>query len=248
MDAAEVERLVWEHLSTTEDQRDAIAMLEQGTAEWLASRVLRLTVSNAGTAVGNNPYAKPNGYALDLAGLSEPIDPESYNGRKRTEAMKWGHDNEDLACEAYEMFMTMKIEEAEGHEAAAAFKVDHCGLVVDLERPWLGASPDGIVGNGLLEIKCPVTQRLYPSMPPYYYDQITAQMAILKKEWCDFVVWTPTDMNVWHFEFDAKYWADFLLPRLEDFYHKSFLPLYVQAVVEGRTVPPAKLVERILHK
>lgn len=265
----EVEAKVWAFLACDEKKRDRIAALEQGTREWLASRVLRMTVSNAGTAVGNNPYAKATDYANDLAHLSEPIDPESEDGKRRDAALKWGHDNEDQACEAYTMMMKMRLEEEEGHEVAEQFEVTHCGLVVDLDRVWMGASPDGLVFmppkkaggdggagtesrdkrskcKGLLEIKCPVTKRIYPHIPPYYYDQITAQMAILKRDWCDFCVWTPTDMVVWHFEFDAKYWNEFLLPRLESFYHDLFLPHYIDGVLAGKTLLPEDLVKKIM--
>ena len=271
MTREEVEARVWAFLACDEAKRDRIAALEQGTREWLASRVLRMTVSNAGTAVGNNPYAKAADYANDLAHLSEPMDPESEDALRRDFALKWGHDNEDRACEAYTMMMKMRLEEEEGHEAAEQFEVTHCGLVVDLDRPWMGASPDGLVHmppkrkkkggvsdgetesrdkrstcNGLLEIKCPVTKRIYPHIPPYYYDQITAQMAILKRDWCDFCVWTPTDMVVWHFEFDAKYWNEFLLPRLESFYHDLFLPHYIDGVISGKTMLPEDLVKKIM--
>lgn len=258
----EIENIVWLFLACDETKRDRISSLEQGTRGWLASRVLRMTVSNAGTAVGNNPYAKPADYANDLAHLSEPIDPESVDGIRRAHALKWGHDNEDMACEAYTMMMKMKLEREEGPEAAAEFEVTHCGLVVDLDRSWMGASPDGLVHmpaprgavtrnrrrqqEGLLEIKCPVTKRIYPFIPPYYYDQITAQMAVLKRDWCDFCIWTPTDMAVWHFEFDAKYWSDFLLPRLESFYHDMLLPHYIGGVLAGNTLLPDGLVKKIM--
>lgn len=229
----DVERLVWEHLRVDKGKVERIASLKQGTAEWLASRVLRLTVSNAGTVCGNNPYCKAAEYARELAGLAPPLDPESYDGKRRAAALQWGHDHEDKACEAYEMMF--------------GCAVAHCGLVVDLERPWMGASPDGMVDeDGLLEIKCPVTQRIYTTMPPYYYDQIMAQMAVLGKKWCDFVVWTPSDMCVWRFDFNEPYWREFLLPRLEAFYHDAFLPLYVDAVVAGAALPPAEMVKRRL--
>lgn len=42
------------------------------------------------------------------------------------------------------------------------FKFTECGLFVNIEYPYFGASPDGIVecdccGRGVLEIKCPYT-------------------------------------------------------------------------------------------
>lgn len=46
-----------------------------------------------------------------------------------------------------------------GHEV----RVEDCGLFVDAQRPWLAASPDGLVTDGpdrwLLEVKCPFKHR-----------------------------------------------------------------------------------------
>ena len=52
------------------------------------------------------------------------------------------------------------------YTAGTGFNVRCCGLVVNPSLPWLGASPDGLVHDpsepsfGLLEVKCPYTQRL----------------------------------------------------------------------------------------
>lgn len=243
----EVHRMVEEHLKIDVKKRDEVAALEQGTPEWLASRVLRLTVSNAASAVGNSPYEKPKDYAMKLAGLTPPLDPDSYEGKRMAEACKWGHDNEDKACEAYAMHLH-HIWEAEGRDPATFPEISFSGLVVDLERPWLGASPDGYVGDdGLIEIKCPKKGVVYPEMPPQYHDQVIAQMAITGRKWCDFVVWTESNLNVWRFDFDRDYWENWLLPRLEAFYFDLFLPLYVGAVVEGKALTPKELVERCLN-
>lgn len=49
-------------------------------------------------------------------------------------------------------------------------KIEPCGLYIDVENPWLGASPDGIIvkgmpagvesnAKGLVEMKCPYSGR-----------------------------------------------------------------------------------------
>ncbi|KAG0413871.1 hypothetical protein HPB47_008982, partial [Ixodes persulcatus] len=35
--------------------------------------------------------------------------------------------------------------------------VTRCGMFVSKDFPWLSATPDGLVGQALLEIKCPNT-------------------------------------------------------------------------------------------
>ena len=97
--------------------------------------------------------------------------------------------------------------------------VSENGLYVHLEKPYLAASPDGIVVDesveypGLLEIKCPLSklpvdalasqQRkfclimdehgLKLNVNHQYYSQIQMQMAVTGHMWTDFVVFTDTD-------------------------------------------------------
>ncbi|GFQ67041.1 yqaJ domain-containing protein [Trichonephila clavata] len=61
-------------------------------------------------------------------------------------AMKYGLANEEIARKQYEK------------EYATEVKI--CGLFVDKHKPFLCASPDGLVGDdGLIEIKCPYSAR-----------------------------------------------------------------------------------------
>jgi len=48
----------------------------------------------------------------------------------------------------------------DNYEAQMGVSVDKCGIIVDLERPYLGCSPDGLVGlERVVEVKCPYTAR-----------------------------------------------------------------------------------------
>ncbi|GFW18624.1 yqaJ domain-containing protein [Trichonephila clavipes] len=61
-------------------------------------------------------------------------------------AMKYGLANEEIARKQYE------------REYSTEVKI--CGLFVDKDKPFLCASPDGLVGDdGLIEIKCPYSAR-----------------------------------------------------------------------------------------
>lgn len=45
-------------------------------------------------------------------------------------------------------------------------KTQKCGLFVPFDRPYLGASPDAIVGDdGIVEVKCPYAGRNMPILP-----------------------------------------------------------------------------------
>ncbi|GFV45497.1 yqaJ domain-containing protein [Trichonephila clavipes] len=45
------------------------------------------------------------------------------------------------------------------YEREYSTEVKICGLFVDKDKPFLCASPDGLVGDGLIEIKCPYSAR-----------------------------------------------------------------------------------------
>lgn len=59
-----------------------------------------------------------------------------------TEAVQFGFVNEEIAIGA----LARKLD----------IRIDPCGLFIDSEIPYLGASPDGLVEpDGIVEIKCP---------------------------------------------------------------------------------------------
>lgn len=55
-------------------------------------------------------------------------------------------------------------------------------------------------------------------------------MAIGKRPWCDFVVWTNVDINIQRVKFDNDFWTQHLLPKLSDFYDLCFAPEVVSPV------------------
>ena len=61
---------------------------------------------------------------------------------------------------------------------------------------YVGCSPDGFVGDGLIEIKCP-TDKVYfnllldKKIDTKYEWQMQMQMLVCGKNWCDYVVYNP---------------------------------------------------------
>jgi hypothetical protein len=93
--------------------------------------------------------------------------------------------------------------------------------------------PDTTASRGIVEIKCPYTpakDRICPRMAAEtrgsffckvgsdnqielkrnhnYFYQIQGMLAIAKRSWCDFVVWTPSGLSVQRIEFDAEFWDE----------------------------------------
>eukprot|EP00960_Hanusia_phi_P034557 751156-Hanusia_phi.AAC.4 len=124
-----------------------------------------------------------------------------------------------MEAEALKQYKQRRFEELGIGEETEEFSVGHAGLCIHEDYFWLAASPDGIVkeGNtrGILEIKCPYSQRIYKEVPEYYMDQVQGLMAILGCEWTDFVVWTPSEMKVERIRFKKDYWENFLFPTLK---------------------------------
>lgn len=206
-------------LHVTPEQADEIRLYEQGSDAWLKSRVGRLTASNFGAASGVNKYTSPKQLLKQML----------WGEFKGNAATRYGSEHEDIARNEY-----IQVKQANG----VNLTVLETGLVINPARPWMGNSPDGLIDithadgsveRGLLEIKCPYRQQFYSPdpVPTYYYAQIQGTMGNLQLPWCDFVVWTPTGIQITRVPFDAPYWEQRLLPALTTFYFDMYVPLAV---------------------
>ena len=52
-------------------------------------------------------------------------------------------------------------------------------------------------------------------------------MSLMDLPYCDFVVWTPTGIEITRVDFDEKFWDTKLYPGLEKFYFQMYLPGFV---------------------
>ncbi len=114
--------------------------------------------------------------------LAERVRMKPLDDRK-TASMEWGTEHEDDARTAY------WIKTGEVPELA--------GFIRHPDVPFLGASPDGLIGDdGLIEIKCPDpdTHMMYlmDGVPPEKYrPQMLLQLIVTGRQWCDFVSYDP---------------------------------------------------------
>ena len=157
--------------------------IEQGTPEWHALRLGKVTASRVADVVAKTKTgwgASRANYAAEL--IAERLTGETAD-RFTNAAMRWGTEKEPDARAAYEFYMDVTVDQI-------AF-VDHPSIAMT------GASPDGLVGpDGLVEIKCPNTAThletlLGQTVPAKYVTQIQWQMACAGREWCDFVSYDP---------------------------------------------------------
>ena len=177
----------------------------QRSDEWLALRGKMLTASDAATAIGVNPYEKPNGLILKKCGENK------FTGNAATEH---GNKYEDEAREIY---------------CARHNEVSHeIGLFPHPVYPWLGGSPDGITESGkLIEIKCPMRRQILPEVPVHYMPQLQLLMEILDLDECDFIQYKPSEMTwpepsefvVVNVKRDREWFAE-QLPVMKEFWDK----------------------------
>ena len=153
--------------------------MEQRTEEWFKARLGKVTASCIADVLAKKDSAGRKNYKMKLVvqRLTNKLE-ESFI----SEPMQWGIDTEPQARMAYEAHTGSFVEEK-------GF-VDHPSI------EWFGCSPDGIVGDGLIEIKCPNTATHIETIidekaPSKYIPQMQCQMAVTGAKWCDFVSFDP---------------------------------------------------------
>jgi YqaJ-like viral recombinase domain len=186
----------------------------QGTNEWKNVRIGRVGSSKSGGFVGQTEHFKngtPEEIGLIISGEKEIVFDEKSIAR-----MDHGTKYEKTAKIWYEKTYNCKVLER-----------GFCVPKFDLTR--IGASVDGdVIGtDGILEIKCP--QKMYkpvlfyndsvkrgwkPSEKYYehiwnaHFSQCQHGMRILGKKWCDYIVYSVSDSQVFvqRIHFDPDYW------------------------------------------
>lgn len=181
--------------------------MKQNTKEWLKARVGKLTASRAGAALGINPWQKPDDLIRTMVREYHGVAPEFVGNI----ATNYGQQHEPLAVLDYMSEQDVNVEEA--------------GFYLHKMYAWLGASPDGFLGDdGQLEIKCPFSLRdeeepEFKTLEeqPHYYAQAQVQLAVTGRKWCHFYQWAPHGSKLEKVYFNQRWWNE-NLPKLHSFY------------------------------
>jgi len=173
-----------------------ITTMEQGSDEWLAIRLGKVTASKMSDVLskgrGTAQSKTAETYMMEL--LAERLTGESKPFFEN-DAMRWGTETEPQAGFMY----TLKT----------GNKIEHVAFIERDE--FTGVSPDGLIGDdGMIEIKCPTTitqikRALTDDYSKDYYAQIQMQLWVAERQWCDFLSFDP------RLDCDAGY----LLQRVE---------------------------------
>ncbi len=155
--------------------------IDQNTDEWLQARSGKVTGSAIGKVMAN--YGKAFGepakkLAVDIA--IEQITGKPISSNYSNEHMERGHEEEPIARMAYE---------------------DHYFCTVEnggfFDNGDTGCSPDGLVDDGLVEIKSAIPSIHYQrikrdSFDPVHKWQLLFNLRECGKEWIDFISYCST--------------------------------------------------------
>jgi putative phage-type endonuclease len=158
-------------------------MIQQGTPEWFAQRLGKVTASRIADLMAKTK----TGYSASRDNYKAQLVLERLTGTREesytNDAMRWGTEQEPHARALY--------------ESKTGFLVDEVPMIDHQSIAMSGASPDGLVGtDGLVEIKCPnsathLDYLLTKTVPKKYVLQMQWQMATTGRKWCDFVSYDP---------------------------------------------------------
>jgi putative phage-type endonuclease len=149
----------------------------QRSETWFTQRLGKVTASRVADVIAKTK----TGYSSSRENYMADLIVERLTGQKASSfsnaAMEWGVEQEPHARAAY--------------SAATGELVEEVGFINHPSVLMSGASPDGVVGEGLVEFKCPNTathlEYLLANKPPgKYVTQMQWQMAVTGAKWCDF--------------------------------------------------------------
>ena len=183
---------------------------DQGTEEWLESRLAKLTGSIYGLIMPGKTGKVPNWDKLKytkavqlMAGVDESKPINEFNAN-------WGHEWEPFACEEYTKQTGVELIET--------------GLIVSPFNEYIATSPDRVAKDNslVLEVKCPVTMEkhlqyidkspvlnLHPvQIEKNYYWQVRHHMLCTGIKVCDWVsyhhAFKPKVISIDRIEWDQK--------------------------------------------
>ena len=204
---------------------DQVASLQAATVEqsdceqWIEQRKGRITASNF-----HRVHTKVNTLKIKSEVNTNSLVQQlmGYGRTITTVAMKHGKTMEPHAKTVYTCLQ---------RRVHSKFHSNDSCLFVNPVYPFLAASPDLLIkcsckkvaccGEGLCEIKCPESIKdQIPSPDNYkhltanglsktspYYIQVQGQMALSKRHYCDFFIYTHHGHHLERIQFDGEYWS-----------------------------------------
>ncbi len=155
--------------------------VEQKSPEWNKLRLEYPLTGSKAQSIGNQGKGLETLVYERLAAKYSSSEADKYSN----EDLERGVELEPQAQSLYELETGNTIEKV--------------GFVTnDKVSKYAGVSPDGIVGNGLVEIKCFEDKKHFKMILEGDFEiesqhvwQMQMQMLICEKDWCDFIAYNP---------------------------------------------------------
>jgi hypothetical protein len=158
--------------------------IQQGTPEWLDSRLGRLTGTDAHLLMKEG-RKDPDGLGIGLVDLlSKKCADYIVGDEYPVNPNFWMNRGNELEPEARSSFSALTFQ-----------TVDECGFIAFGDHA--GHSPDGLISeDGMLEIKCPAAKTLIElhetgEIDPKHYAQMMWGLAITGRKYCIYYVYHP---------------------------------------------------------
>lgn len=245
---------------------ESITRPQRLSKEWHDQKLGRITSSVAHQFMHTSPQNAAPSYIQNIC------YPSTGNDLHRIPAIKHGIENEEAAFQYYSYLMGGGPRPKTNPKGVVImtnpgphdnFNLRKAGLFLCKDKPFIGASPDGIsecscCGQGVLEIKCPfryiggfktvigskdfyISSDFTLAKNHQYYTQVQLQMVATKCKFVDFTVWTPVDFLCTHIFRDEPFIEE-MMESLERVWVASVLPELLtrrQEPVEAKCdVPP----------
>lgn len=238
--------LYLDNLKRQLEEKDIIereTVLQAESALWLELRRCLLTASNFAKVckrrsnISSAPLIKAMLYSYSLDHIS---------------AIQHGKTNEAAALEQLARQEHIDIKK--------------CGLYIDNRHSFLGATPDAVFDDGIVEIKCPKSafginpedaikakkikmwrmegNTAILNKTHDWYFQVQGQLHITQQKRCLFAVWTGSEypLKTEMIDRDDEFWATNMEQKLIIFYNKCLLP----EIVDSRKARSMSLRDTIL--
>lgn len=154
--------------------------VEQGSEEWFFLRLEYPLTASEAQAIGNQGKGLETLVWSKLAEKYSQAPRDTYTNKD----LERGKELEPIAREIYELETGNKVEQV--------------GFITNEKISKVGgASPDGMMKNGLVEIKCFEDKKHFQNIvngleiESQYMWQMQMQMLFTERKWCDFVAYNP---------------------------------------------------------
>lgn len=157
---------------------------DQRTEQWYLDRSGKFTGSRFKDLLAFDAKGDPLKAHLNLL---QQIIGERLSGRYQdtgmdSRSLKYGRETEPFGAAEYELQTGLIVKPA--------------GFITHPKILFAGVSPDGLVGNNGLEIKCPINwdihlARFENGMEDFHLPQVQGSMWVTDAEWWDFVSYQP---------------------------------------------------------